>query len=41
MKDFSDQGEKNGIKLLNFGKYQFCGGEFEQGVLGCVTHLNN
>jgi hypothetical protein len=41
MKDFIDQAEKNGVKLLDKGKCQFCGAGVQNGVFECLEIYNN
>lgn len=40
MQDFIDQASKNGVILLNEGKCQFCGADYEKGIYGCMENYN-
>lgn len=41
MQDFIDQANKNCVKLLDKGKCQFCGADFQHGIFDCMHHYNN
>jgi Family of unknown function (DUF5946) len=41
MQDFIDQANKNGITLLDKGKCQFCGANFQKGIFDCMANYNN
>ncbi len=41
MQDFIEQAEKKGIKLLEVGKCQFCGADYQNGIFGCMENYNN
>jgi hypothetical protein len=41
MQDFIDQANKNGVTLLDKGKCQFCGAEFQKGIFECMDNYNN
>ncbi|MBU2903901.1 hypothetical protein KO529_03820 [Arenibacter algicola] len=40
MQDFIDQARKNGVALLDKGKCQFCGADYQNGVFDCMDHYN-
>ncbi|HET6558872.1 MAG TPA: DUF5946 family protein, partial [Prolixibacteraceae bacterium] len=40
MQDFIDQANKNGVTLLNKGKCQFCGADYQKGIFDCMAHYN-
>lgn len=41
MQDFTDQASKNGVTLLNKGKCQFCGADYQRGIFECMENYNN
>lgn len=41
MQDFIDQANKNGVTLLNIGKCQFCGADYQTGIFDCMDNYNN
>ncbi len=41
MQDFIGQAEKNGIILLNQGRCQCCGADFERGIFDCMENYNS
>lgn len=41
MQDFFDQAHKNHVTLLDKGKCQFCGADFERGIFDCMDNYNN
>lgn len=41
MQNFIDQANKNGVTLLNVGKCQFCGAEYQRGIFDCMDNYNN
>lgn len=41
MQDFIDQATKNGVTLLNKGKCQFCGADYQKGIFDCMGNYNN
>ena len=41
MQDFIDQANKNGVTLLDKGKCQFCGADFQKGIFDCMDNYNN
>ncbi|WP_017257778.1 DUF5946 family protein [Pedobacter arcticus] len=41
MQDFIDQAEKNEVPLLNKGKCQFCGADYDRGIFDCMENYNN
>ncbi len=41
MQDFVDQANKNGVPLLNKGKCQFCGADYQNGIFECMDNYNN
>lgn len=41
MQDFICQANKNGVTLLNNGKCQFCGANYQRGIFDCMTNYNN
>ena len=41
MQDFIDQANKNGITLLDKGRCQFCGAEFQKGIFECMENYTN
>ena len=41
MQDYKDFAAKNGVTLLNEGKCQFCGGDYQGGIKECVDAFNN
>ena len=41
MQDFIDQAKKNGVTLLDQGKCQFCGAEYQHGIFECMENYNN
>lgn len=40
MQNFIDQANKNGITLLDKGRCQFCGAEYERGIFDCMDNYN-
>jgi hypothetical protein len=41
MQDFIDQARKNGVTLLDKGKCQFCGADYQKGIFDCMDNYNN
>jgi len=41
MQDFIDQANKNGVTLLDNGKCQFCGADYQRGIFECMDNYNN
>lgn len=41
MQDFIDQAKKNGVPLLDKGRCQFCGADYQKGIFDCMEHYNN
>ncbi len=41
MQDFIDQAHKNGVTLLENGKCQFCGEDYQRGIFECMDNYNN
>jgi hypothetical protein len=41
MQDFIDQANKNGVTLLDQGRCQFCGADYQKGIFDCMDHYNN
>lgn len=41
MQDFIDQANKNGVALLDKGRCQFCGADYEKGIFDCMDNYNN
>lgn len=41
MQDFIDQANKNGIVLLDKGRCQFCGADYQNGIFECTDNYNN
>lgn len=41
MQDFIDQARKNGVTLLDKGKCQFCGANYQRGIFDCMDNYNN
>lgn len=41
MQDFIDQANKNGVTLLDKGKCQFCGADYQKGIFDCMDNYNN
>lgn len=41
MQDFIDQARKNSVTLLNEGKCQFCGADYQKGIFDCMENYNN
>jgi Family of unknown function (DUF5946) len=40
MQDFINQASKNGVILLNEGKCQFCGADYQKGIYECMENYN-
>ncbi len=40
MQDFIDQANKNGVTLLDNGKCQFCGADYQRGIFECMDNYN-
>lgn len=40
MQDFIEQANKNGVPLLDKGKCQFCGADFQNGIFDCMHNYN-
>jgi hypothetical protein len=40
MQDFIDQAEKNGVLLIDKGKCQFCGADYQKGIFECMENYN-
>jgi hypothetical protein len=41
MQDFMDQASKNGVDLLNQGRCQFCGADYQKGIFECMENYNS
>jgi monoamine oxidase len=41
MQDFMDQAAKNGVDLLNKGRCQFCGADYQRGIFDCMENYNS
>lgn len=41
MQNFVDQANKNGVTLINNGKCQFCGADYQKGIFDCMDNYNN
>jgi hypothetical protein len=41
MQDFIDQANKNGVILLDKGRCQFCGADYQKGIFDCMDNYNN
>jgi Family of unknown function (DUF5946) len=41
MQDFIDQANKNGTILLDKGRCQFCGADYNRGIFECMDNYNN
>jgi hypothetical protein len=41
MQDFMDQAAKNGVDLLNKGRCQFCGADYQRGIFECMENYNS
>jgi hypothetical protein len=41
MQDFIDQANKNGTILLDKGRCQFCGADYQKGIFECMDNYNN
>ncbi len=41
MQDFIDQANKNGVVLLDKGRCQFCGANYQKGIFDCMENYNN
>ena len=41
MQNFIDQAEKNGVILLDTGKCQFCGADYQRGIFECMENYNS
>ena len=41
MQDFIDQANKNGVTLLDKGRCQFCGADYQKGIFDCMDNYNN
>jgi hypothetical protein len=41
MQDFIDQAEKNGVILVETGKCQFCGADYQRGIFECMENYNS
>jgi hypothetical protein len=41
MQDFIDQAFKNGVTLLDNGRCQFCGADYQKGIFDCMDYYNN
>jgi hypothetical protein len=41
MQDFIDQANKNRVILLNKGRCQFCGADYQKGIFECMENYNN
>lgn len=41
MQDFIDQAAKNGVKLQDKGRCQFCGAEYQKGIFDCMENYNH
>jgi hypothetical protein len=41
MQDFIDQSNKNGVTLLDNGRCQFCGADYQKGIFDCMDNYNN
>jgi hypothetical protein len=41
MQDFIDQAAKNDVVLLDRGKCQFCGADYQRGIFDCMENYNN
>jgi hypothetical protein len=40
MQDFIDQAIKNGVTLIDNGKCQFCGADYQKGIFECMDNYN-
>ncbi len=40
MQDFIDQAAKNGVVLIDNGKCQFCGADYQKGIFECMENYN-
>lgn len=41
MQDFIDQARKNGVILLDKGRCQFCGADYQKGIFECMDNYND
>lgn len=41
MQGFIDQANKNGVVLLDIGRCQFCGADYQKGIFECMDNYNN
>ncbi|MCZ8217738.1 MAG: DUF5946 family protein [Cyclobacteriaceae bacterium] len=41
MQDFMDQANKNGVTLLDRGRCQFCGADYQKGIFDCMDNYNS
>lgn len=41
MQDFIDQAKKNGLTLLDKGRCQFCGADYQKGIFDCMDNYNH
>ncbi len=41
MQDFIDQANKNSVALLDKGRCQFCGADYQMGIFDCMDDYNN
>ena len=41
MQDFIDQANKNSLTLLDKGRCQFCGADYQRGIYDCMDNYNN
>lgn len=41
MQDFIDQANKNGVTLLDRGRCQFCGADYQKGIFDCMDNYNS
>lgn len=41
MQDFIGQANKNGVILLDKGRCQFCGADYQKGIFDCMDNYNN
>jgi hypothetical protein len=41
MQDFIDQANKNGVPLIDKGRCQFCGADYQKGIFDCINNYNH
>jgi hypothetical protein len=41
MQDFIDQANKNSVTLIDKGRCQFCGADYQKGIFDCMNNYNN